>query len=168
MTGGGRAAAGSPAGIRAVVGVVSDTHGRLPDAVLDAFEGVDAIIHAGDVVDEASLLALETIAPVTAVRGNCDTSGRTGRLPHLANVEIAGVRFLVVHAVSDLRGQVDPRAAGVGVVVSGHSHRALVRRDGDLLWVNPGSASQGRGTPASVAIVTVADGGTQARIVELG
>jgi uncharacterized protein len=152
-----------------LVGVISDTHGTLPDDALAALAGVDTILHAGDVVDEATIAVLETIAPVTAVRGNCDNGGPTSRLPHVANVRIGGVRFLVGHQLSALLQEVDPVRAGVRVVVSGHSHRARVSERGGVTYVNPGSASEARGGVRSVALVTVsADGGVSARIVELG
>jgi len=164
-------ARGGPAGRAGatLVGVLSDTHGRLPDEVIEAFAGVQAIVHAGDVVDEADLLVLGTIAPVIAVRGNCDRHGRTSSLPHVANVAISGVRFLVGHSLQDLLAQVDPVSAGARVVVSGHTHRARVETRHGVLHVNPGSASGPRGTRRSVALLTIApDGEVEARIVDLG
>jgi putative phosphoesterase len=155
------------------VGIVSDTHGKLPEAALEALGGVDAIIHAGDV--EAArgpsrhiLDQLRAIAPVVAVRGNCDTSGHEVLLMESANVRFGSARFLVGHQKKHLLRAVDPVAAGIGVVVTGHSHKSHVERVGDVLYVNPGSAGDGRGHGLSVAIVTVAsDGSIAAEIVEL-
>jgi putative phosphoesterase len=151
------------------IGVISDTHGELPTAVLDAFAGVDAIVHAGDcgtgyVVDE-----LEAIAPVTAVCGNCDLPGSLP-YPHVANAVLGGVLFVVAHRDRDLAGSLDPVRAGARVAVVGHSHVAGVGERDGVLWVNPGSPVSPRlGTAASVAIVTVsADGDVSAEIVHVG
>ena len=54
------------------IGIVSDLHRRLPFFVEKAFEGCDRILCAGDCEDESLLWRLQTIAPVTSVRGNCD------------------------------------------------------------------------------------------------
>jgi putative phosphoesterase len=155
------------------VGVVSDTHGKLPDAALTALAGVDTIVHAGDVEATSGpsrfvLEQLRAIAPVVAVRGNGDTSGDAALLTDVANVRVGAARFLVGHQKKHLLRAVDPVAAGVDVVVTGHSHKAHVERVGDVLYLNPGSAGDGRGHGLSVAIVSVApDGSAEAEIVEL-
>lgn len=150
------------------VGVISDTHGRLPDGVEDAFAGVDAILHAGDVGEGYVLDVLRAIAPVTAVRGNCDTTGEAASLPSSANVRLGGARFLVAHELKGLLHSVDPVRAGARVVVTGHSHRAHAEERGGVLYLDPGSASQGRGRAHSVAVVVVhADGRFEHESVEL-
>jgi putative phosphoesterase len=150
-----------------VVGIISDTHGTLPDGVEHAFAGVDAIVHAGDVGGGPVLDRLRAIAPVTAVCGVQSFRGEHG-LPALANVRFGGVRFLVGHSKDGLLAEVHPVTAGAGVVVSGHSHRARVAQHAGIWYVNPGSASQGRGSPRSVASVTVrSDGTVEPRIIEL-
>lgn len=150
------------------VGVISDTHGKLPDGVEGAFAGVDAILHAGDVGEGYVLALLRAIAPVTAVRGNCDMSGEAALLPSSVNVRLGGARFLVAHELKGLLQSVDPARAGARVVVTGHSHRAHAEEHGGVLYLNPGSASQGRGRPHSVAVVAVhADGRLEHESVEL-
>src|SRR5450756_389911 len=78
------------------IGVISDTHGYLDPQVLAEFAGVQHIIHAGDIMDAATLEALETIAPVTAVAGNMD-DGKLGKLPREVCVEVGGIRLVVGH-----------------------------------------------------------------------
>jgi putative phosphoesterase len=63
------------------IGVVSDTHGLLRPEVLPRLEGCEHILHLGDVGDAKILDRLRAIAPVTAVRGNVDTSGACAKLP---------------------------------------------------------------------------------------
>ncbi|MDO8963456.1 MAG: YfcE family phosphodiesterase [Coriobacteriia bacterium] len=139
------------------VGVLSDTHDLLRPEVEAALSGVDAIVHAGDVGVGSILDALEAIAPVTAVRGNCDVDGRAGALPSLLNTAIGGVRFLVTHRRVDLPPILPP---DVRVVVTGHSHRYHSQVADGVLALNPGSASQNRGHGRSLAIVTIAGDGS--------
>ena len=57
---------------RARIGVISDTHGLVRPEVARAFDGVDLILHAGDVGTAEVLKELSSIARVIAVRGNND------------------------------------------------------------------------------------------------
>lgn len=158
-----------PAARPFTIGVVSDTHGELPDAVVGLFAGVDAIVHAGDSGAGYALDLLETIAPVTAVCGNCDVPG-AAPLPLAANVELGGVRTVVAHRERDLAGSLDPVRAGARLAIVGHTHVGAIGERNGVLWVNPGSPVHPRGgSPASVAIVTVApDGGLSARLETVG
>lgn len=148
------------------VGVISDTHGLLRREALRALAGVEAILHAGDVGDAAILEALGAIAPVTAIRGNIDQTGACAQLPPTAWVELGGAVFYLIHdgKVLDL----NPSAAGISVVVSGHSHQPKVDRRGGVLYLNPGSAGPRRfRLPVTLARVTVENGQVEAAIVEL-
>ena len=129
------------------IGVISDTHGYLDPQVLEEFAGVDHIIHAGDIMDAATLEALGKIAPVTAVAGNMD-DGKLGKLPREVTGKVGGVRFLVGHKRKRLMkrlslGKID----GLGkhespdLVVCGHDHLPAVEWVDGTLFLNPGSAS---------------------------
>ena len=148
------------------VGIISDTHGLLrPEAIL-ALNGSDHILHAGDMGDPAVLARLRQIAPVTAIRGNIDRRGDCSLLPSTEAVELCGRLFYLVHALADL--DLHPVAAGISVVVSGHSHRADVHLKNDVLYVNPGGAGPKRfSLPATVAIVTIAPTGLHPQILTL-
>ncbi len=151
-----------------VIGVISDTHGALPDAAFEALTGSDAIVHAGDVGVGHIPETLEAIAPVTLVRGS-NSCVAEARSPIVANVRLGGVRVMVAHMESDLTGAFDPALVGARVAVFGHTHLAEITECDGVLWVNPGSPSDPRqGRPRSVALVTVAvDGSVTARIVSL-
>ena len=148
-----------------LIGVISDTHGLLRPEAVAALRGVEHILHAGDVGDIAILDALREIAPVTAIRGNIDVSGACATLPATDVVELGGRLFYLVHSVHDL--DINPVAAGVAMVVSGHSHKASVQvRDG-VVFFNPGSAGPRRfSLPVTVGFVTVEDG-VEASVKEL-
>jgi putative phosphoesterase len=148
-----------------LIGVISDTHGLLRAEALAALAGVEHILHAGDVGKFSILERLREIAPVTAIRGNVDVSGRCAELPATDVVELGGKLFYLVHSVHDL--DINPAAAGVAVVVSGHTHKALVEvRDG-VIYFNPGSAGPKRfSLPVTVGFVTVEDG-VEATVMEL-
>lgn len=148
------------------IGVISDTHGLLRHEAIKALMGVDHILHAGDVGDPAILDKLRWIAPLTAIRGNVDVSGVCRTLPSTEAVELGGRLFYLVHSLQDL--DIDAVAAGVAVVVSGHSHRPDIQERGGVLYLNPGSAGPRRfDLPVTTAEVSVMDGIVSARIVTL-
>jgi uncharacterized protein len=148
------------------VGVISDTHGLLRPEALEALQGSDAIIHAGDVGEEEILDRLNAIAPVTAVRGNVDRGDLARKLPATAILELGGTRIWVLHNLADL--DLDPSTAEIGVVVSGHTHAPLIREEKGVLYLNPGSAGPRRfHLPVAVAKLTIGDGPPRATIIEL-
>jgi len=137
-----------------LIGVISDTHGLLRHEALDALAGVDHILHSGDVGDPAILDTLAKIAPVTAIRGNIDTHGPCALLPETDVVEFEARLFYLVHSIHWL--DLDPVAAGVACVVSGHSHKPSIHTTDGVLYLNPGSAGPRRfSLPVTVALVTL-------------
>jgi len=148
------------------IGVLSDTHGLLRPEAVEALAGVDHILHAGDVGDPRILDRLRALAPLTAIRGNVDVSGVCATLPATEAVELGGRLFYLVHSLADL--DIDPLAAGVAAVVSGHSHRAEQRDHAGVLYLNPGSAGPRRfDLPVTLARLSLTDGAMHARIVLL-
>jgi len=148
------------------VGLISDTHDLLRPEALAFLAGSDRIVHGGDVCRPEVLEALAAIAPVVAVRGNNDRGAWAARLRESELVEVGGVWLYAIHDLAQL--DIDPAAAGVAVVVSGHSHRPSVERRDGVLFVNPGSAGPRRfSLPISVGELTVVDGAVSARTVTL-
>ena len=124
------------------IGLISDTHGLLRPEARIALRGVERIIHAGDICNADVLDALAEIAPVTAVRGNNDRGAWAEAVPERELIEIEGVKLYVLHDLHEL--DIDPKAEGVKVVISGHSHRPLSKMENGVLYVNPGSAGPRR------------------------
>src|SRR5689334_877768 len=106
------------------IGVVSDTHGLLRKEALDKLSGATRIIHAGDIGSPEVLSALAALAPLDAVRGNNDHGGWARDIPETAVVTVAGVRLYVLHDLAEL--DLDPRAAGIAAVITGHSHKPVL------------------------------------------
>jgi putative phosphoesterase len=125
-----------------LIGLISDTHGLLRPQAVEALRGSELIIHAGDVGRPEILEELRRIAPVVAVRGNIDRGDWAGQLPVSAVAETGSVQVYVIHDVKEL--DLDPVAAGFGVVVSGHSHKPGQMERGGVLYANPGSAGPRR------------------------
>ena len=124
------------------IGLISDTHGLLRREAVEALEGSEMIIHAGDVGNPEVLEALRKIAPVVAVRGNVDTEPWATALPETAVAEAGAAMIYVLHDVNAL--DLNPAASGFQIVVSGHSHKpGKTERDG-VLYINPGSAGPRR------------------------
>ena len=146
-----------------LIGVISDTHGSLPNWVAPAFEGVDLIVHAGDVGSAAVLDELGLTAPVVAVRGNMDSAPELSSLPEYVRRVEDGIRILMVHEPSHVRSLLASSPADV--VVIGHTHRPLVEGSGGYLTLNPGSASRSVGDGHSVALLRIEDGLPRAEIV---
>ena len=149
-----------------IVGVISDTHGLLRPEAMAALQGVDYVLHAGDVGDPQILDQLRTIAPLTAIRGNIDRSGPCADLPATEAIELGGHLIYLVHAIADL--DLDPEAARIAVVISGHSHKPSIQQKGPVLLLNPGSAGPRRfSLPVSVALLRLTPEGVAAEIVKL-
>jgi uncharacterized protein len=124
------------------IGLISDTHGLLRPEVPGVLQGVDLIIHAGDIGKPGVLESLSQIAPVYAIRGNNDREQWAKNIPDLMHITIGGVKLYVIHAVQDLA--IDPAVEGVDVVISGHSHKPLIQNRAGVLYINPGSAGPRR------------------------
>jgi putative phosphoesterase len=126
------------------IGVISDTHGLLRPEALAALQGSDLIIHAGDVGKREILEQLQAIAPTTAVRGNVDTASWAMTLALTEVVTVGDRSFYVLHDLAAL--DLDPKAAGVTVVISGHTHKPSAETRDGVLYLNPGSAGPRRFT----------------------
>ena len=136
------------------VGVVSDTHGLLRPEVSPALEGVEHILHLGDVGDPAILKALKKLAPVTAIRGNVDQSGPCSKLPETEVVLFEGQYLYMLHDVHTLH--LDPAAAKFAAVLYGHSHQPSIRRHKGVLYFNPGSCGPRRfSLPVTIGLLTL-------------
>ena len=129
-----------------VVGLISDTHGLVRPSVHRALEGVDVILHAGDVGGDEILAELGTIAPVHAVYGNTDPPDAPGLSPEIT-YRVGDVAIHVSHGHelgAPTPARLIARYPDAQVLVYGHTHQSLVvRRDGRLV-VNPGAAGPGR------------------------
>jgi uncharacterized protein len=151
------------------IGLVSDTHGMFRPELFRALDGVELILHAGDVGPDEILVRLETIAPVQAVYGNTDAPGRP-LLRESIEIEIGGVRIHVSHGHEVGSPNPERLAAryDADVLVYGHTHRQLVARVGDRLIVNPGAAGARRfNLEPSVGVLTIADGRAEATLIAL-
>jgi putative phosphoesterase len=148
------------------VGLISDTHDLLRPAAAEFLRGCDLIVHAGDVCEPRILAELAALAHVIAVRGNNDRGAWAGALAITEMIEMSGVFLYAIHNLAEL--DIDAQAAGVRVVVSGHSHKPLVEERAGVLYVNPGSAGPRRfKLPISVGELVVEHGAVSARTVEL-
>jgi uncharacterized protein len=124
------------------IGVISDTHRELPALVFNAFHDVDHIIHAGDIGAWDVVLALQALAPVTAVYGNCDGFGVRKYCQPAERLQVNGLSVEVTHIPA--RVPVQAPAIIHKVKIFGHLHVACIEHFGDTLYINPGSASRPR------------------------
>jgi len=135
-----------------LLGIISDTHGLLRPEALSALKDSQSIIHAGDIGNSQILDQLKTIAPVFAIRGNVDTEPWASSVPLTAVVELQNISVYVLHNLEQL--DLNPKAAGFHIVVSGHTHKPEFHRHDGVLYINPGSAGPRRfSLPISLAIL---------------
>ena len=167
------------------IGLLSDTHipeaaEVLPRELMEAFQGVDLILHAGDIYITSVLDDLERIAPVLAARGDDDYSStlEDERVKGRHILELEGLTLLLIHErvyspwvpwwpSSMALGQ-DKRDSP-DIVVFGHEHRTVVERLHNILFVSPGSPTflnylRGLGT---VGILDIDSGKAEVRILRL-
>jgi putative phosphoesterase len=151
-----------------LVGLISDTHGLVRPEVFPALEGVELILHAGDVGEDV-LVELNAIAPVHAVRGNTDPEGFPG-LEDALELELGGVKVHVSHGHEVGSPTPDKLLAAypADVIVYGHTHKQLVVNVDGRWVINPGAAGAQRfKLKPSVARMTIADGKVGVELVEL-
>jgi putative phosphoesterase len=151
------------------IGLVSDTHGMFRPELFQALDGVELILHAGDVGPDEIIARLEGIAPVQAVCGNTDAPGRR-LLRDAIDIAVDGVRIHVSHGHEVGSPNPERLAAkyDADVIVYGHTHRQLVARIGDRLIVNPGAAGARRfNLEPSVAVLTIVGGRADVALVPL-
>jgi uncharacterized protein len=148
------------------VALLSDTHGLMRPEARAFAAGCDYIIHGGDIGSAEILDELAAMAPLIAVRGNNDKQAWAAHLPETEMIRVGGAFVYVIHDVSQL--DIEPHAAGVQVIVSGHSHKPLVEQRNGILYVNPGSCGPRRfKLPISVGELMVNGAEVRARIIEL-
>ncbi|MFC2012030.1 metallophosphoesterase family protein [Chloroflexota bacterium] len=168
------------------IGLISDTHipevaEGIPTQVMDAFRGVDLILHAGDIFAVYVLDELERIAPVLAALGDDDYAGISNRVKARHVLELEGQtlwlvhispRYLADHSWLEASYPVDYDRVGDGgpdIIVCGHEHHAIVDRFDGILYINPGSPTlldyrKGLGT---VGILELDSGKADVSIVQL-
>ena len=126
------------------LGIVSDTHGLVRPALMGALNGVDEILHAGDVGDEEVLAILETLAPVRAVRGNVDGPD----LPETLEFELTGFRFAIAHGhlfeAKNRHRNLARAFPNANFILYGHTHVPVLEVVAGITIINPGSAGSKR------------------------
>ncbi len=160
------------------IGVVSDTHGLLRPEAMEALQGSDIILHAGDVGELSILEELSTLAPVHAVWGNTDSGEVRDAIAHDVMVDLGsddglladdgpeGPVAYVLHIAEELA--LDPEAAGIDVIVTGHTHLPHVEERDGVLWLNPGSAGPQRfDKPVTVARLRIEGPEWEVEVIEI-
>lgn len=160
-----------------LIGLISDTHipdraKIIPQKVFDAFDGVDLILHAGDLTSLKVIEELEKIAPVIAIQGNMDRAKGIS-LPIAKTIETEGLKIGIAH------GEVYPRAdtqqlvyiakeLDVDILVTGHSHQPKIEQTDGVLLLNPGSPVVPRLADRTVMILEINNKAVDVEIIKIG
>jgi uncharacterized protein len=148
------------------LGVISDTHGLLRPEARAILASVDRVIHAGDLDDRATLQWLSTFRAVTAVRGNCDRGPWAASLPDWELLTVDGRDIYIIHDLGHIT--LDAKAAGVAVIISGHTHVPQNETRDGVLYFNPGSAGPRRyGKPVTLGRIDISPDGVVGQIITL-
>jgi len=145
------------------IGVISDTHGVLPEQVKEVLGTCEYIIHAGDVGDPSIIEELDEIAPVFAVRGNVDEWWYK-KLPKSVEVTLGGKRIFVIHNKDEL---IDG-FMGADIVIFGHTHRFFEEHASGVIRLNPGSCGKRRSDGGlSCAVLVLDDDGVKIERIDI-
>jgi len=169
------------------IGVVSDTHGYFDPQLPTLLQGVDEILHAGDVGSQTVLDQLRAIAPVQAVRGNVDAVSL--ELPATLTRRSGFVDIYMLHELPkpqatlrdwDRAGPLQGKSVEqyrrflkafpdqCRVVIFGHSHEPCALILGHKLFFNPGSAGKKRfSLPRCCGFLEISEQGVQAAFLGL-
>ncbi len=135
-----------------VIGIISDTHGLLRNEVIRALNGVDVIIHAGDIGNQDILEELSKITRVVSVRGNADKGEWAEKFPQTQYMQYDGLKFYIIHNIKEI--DIDLKTTDINIVIYGHSHKSSEKRKNGMIYINPGSAGPKRfNLPISLAIL---------------
>ena len=164
------------------IGLLSDSHipeaeSVLPQKVFEAFQGVDLILHAGDIYDLRVLDELEKVAPVLAAKGDDDYARPNGRLKEKHILELEGHTLWLMH-INHRYYKIKPwikeppadKGEGIpDIIVSGHEHKVICERAEGILYVNPGSPTllEYKKGPGTVGILELNAGKIKTHIVHL-
>ncbi|MEQ6331352.1 metallophosphoesterase family protein [Pseudomonas chengduensis] len=148
------------------IGLIADTHNLLRPEALATLQGVDHLIHAGDIGGPHILAELERIAPLSVVRGNNDQDSWADAIPERLTLRFGAIALHVLHDLKQL--DIDPAAQGIDVAIAGHSHKPLHEKRNGVLYLNPGSAGPRRFMlPIGVGILHIEDDRARAELITL-
>jgi len=126
------------------IGLLSDTHSFLDPKIFDHFKDCDEIWHAGDIGNTDIINSLEQFKPIRAVFGNIDDKDLQIRFPEDLWFDIEGMKIWMTH-IGGAPPNYNPRIKKIfkektpDVFIGGHSHILRVKKDGEMLYINPGA-----------------------------
>lgn len=149
-----------------IIGVISDTHGILRPSIKDVFKDCSRIIHAGDIGKYIVISELESMAAVTAVRGNVDTGDWASAFSNTETICIDNKKIYVLHNLNDI--SIQPEKSGYDFVISGHSHKPHEYLKNGVFYLNPGSAGPKRfKLPVCAAKIIIEKGRAEIHMIDL-
>ncbi|SMN14591.1 phosphodiesterase, MJ0936 family [uncultured Candidatus Thioglobus sp.] len=138
------------------IGILSDTHGFIHTHIIELIAQCDIAIHAGDIVDDTTLLALKPRRRLIAIQGNNDA-----HLTHLKKVEKIDLPGGIIYADhGHMHGNKTPSHDSLKntypdakMIVYGHTHKQIIEQDSSPWFVNPGAAGETRNHGGSKCLI---------------
>ena len=159
------------------IGLISDTHNYLDNAVFKHFDKCDELWHAGDFGSAGLVDKLKSFKPLKGVYGNIDGNDIRSQFPETLCWNCEDVRVLMIHIggyppkynskSKILLSQYKPQ-----LFISGHSHILKVLYDDKLkcLHINPGAAGKQGWQKVRTLLRFVVEGNNirNCEVIELG
>ena len=131
------------------IGLISDTHSFLDNAVFEHFKDCDEVWHAGDFGNMEVIEKLRAFKPLRGVYGNIDANDIRAIYPEKLFFACEEVNVFMQH-IGGYPGRYAPgvkkdiQQHGSGLFISGHSHILKVMYDESIqcLHMNPGAAGK--------------------------
>lgn len=131
------------------IGLISDTHSYLDDAVFEHFASCDEVWHAGDFGDLKVANALKAFKPLRGVYGNIDGQDIRTEYPEHLRFSCEKVKVWMTH-IGGYPGKYNPKIREQvlqeqpDLFICGHSHILKVIYDKKIscLHLNPGAAGK--------------------------
>lgn len=153
------------------IGLISDTHGKLPSSVYKHFKNVNYIFHAGDIGGYEIINELEQIAPVIAVSGNMDDWQIKNNIPAISFTTLENKVICLIHDIGNMNAfcnELIRKKQKADIVIYGHTHRSSCKAHQHIKFVNPGSSlNSGNNKPGTIALMFISDNEISIETIEL-
>ena len=138
------------------IGIISDTHGLLRKEVENQLKDCDLIVHCGDIGKQEVIDKLNELGKVEFIKGNVDKNIDISLAPKDKIIEVMNRRIYLIHNIAEL--DIDLHKENIDIVMYGHSHKAKIYDEEEILYINPGSVGPRRfKLPTTMMKLTILD-----------
>lgn len=149
-----------------IIGIISDTHGLLRKEVENKLKDCDLIFHCGDIGKQEVIDKLNKLGDIEFIKGNVDKNIDIQLAPKDKIIEVMNKRIYIIHNIAEV--DIDLHKENIDIVMYGHSHKANIHKQEDILYINPGSVGPRRfKLPITMMKLTILDNNESEYIQEI-